>query len=78
MPLLMAIAIRTASTRARPAADMPTGPVARPACGEPIEAIRAASPKNSTGTSARRPPVRASSEPITRSSVPFSCAMPKK
>ena len=78
IPLLMAIAIRTASTPARRAVAMPTGPVARPACGEPIAAISAASPKNSTGISAGRPSVRATSAVITRSSVPFSLAMPKK
>ena len=49
MPLLIAIAISTGSTRARRLLDMPIGPVASPACGDPMEAITPANPKKSRG-----------------------------
>ena len=78
MPPLIAIAIRTGSTRACRTVDMPTGPVASPACGDPIADITVAMPKKATGTIADRPRLRGSIAPSTRSIVPFNVAMPKK
>ena len=63
MPPLIAIAIRTGSTRACRTVDMPIGAVASPACGDPIADITVATPKKATGTIADRPPLRGSIVP---------------